>query len=362
MSDELRTLLLSLALVGVVLVVAPLAPLVLVYAERKLMARIHRRFGPWHVGPMGLLQTIADTVKLALKEDLTPDRAIRLVYHAAPFFAVVPAMAVLAGIPLAREWLVSSLEFGLVYVLAVSSLGILGFLMAGWGSGNKYALIGTVRVVAQAISYELPLVVTALSVAVVAGTLDLREIVDAQSKIWFAVVMPVAFGIFVLAGLAELARLPFDITIAESELMGGPWVEYSGLRWSMFMLTEYLGVVVMAFLTTILFLGGWQGPWLPGFIWLLLKSFAVMGVMLWLRGVVPRLRIDQLMSLAWRVMLPLAFLNLIGASVYVVFGGPATIVVGVLSAVPAGWFYAVRWRRFARPVAVKPTFRTRATL
>ncbi len=362
MSDELQTLLLSLALAGVVAVVVPVSPLVLIYAERKLIGRIQRRFGPWHVGPMGLLQTIADAVKLLLKEDLTPARAIRVVYHAAPFFTLVPVMAVLAGIPLAREWLVQSLEFGLVYVLAVSSLGILGYLMAGWGSGNKYALIGSVRLVAQAISYEIPLMVAAISVAVVAGSLDLREIVEAQATVWYALVMPVAFLIFVLAGLAELARPPFDIAIAESEVMGGPWVEYSGIRWSIFMLTEYVGLLVVALLTTILFLGGWQGPWLPGVLWLLLKSVAVMGVLLWLRGTVPRLRVDQFMSLAWRVMLPLALVNLVVASVYVVFGGPATAVTGVLSAVLATVFYARRWRRFASPVAVQRTFRSRATL
>ena len=362
MSDELRTLLLSVGVVGVALVIVPVAPLVLVYAERKLVARIQRRFGPWHVGPMGLLQTVADMIKLLLKEDLTPRRATRMVYLAAPFFAVIPAMAVVVGIPFAREWLVSSLDFGLLYVLAIPSLGILGFLMAGWGSGNKYAMIGTARVVAQAISYELPLVIAAVSVALVAGSMNLAVIVEAQTTIWFGLVMPVAFVIFVLAGLAELARVPFDITIAESEIMGGPWVEYSGLRWSMFMLTEYASMVVLAVLTSLLFLGGWQGPWLPGTLWLVLKAAAVILLILWMRGAVPRLRIDQLMSLAWRVMLPLAFMNLIVASVYVVFGGPATAVTGVLVAIPAFVFYRARWRRFANPAPVKPTFRTRATV
>ena len=361
MSPELRTLLLSLAVVGVIVVIVPLAPIVLVYAERKLIGRIQRRMGPWHVGPLGLLQTIADTVKLLLKEQLMPKRALPIAYLLAPMLVVVPAMAVVAGIPLGREWFVRALDLGLLYILAVPSLGIIGFLMAGWGSGNKYAMLGTARVVAQAISYELPLVVAVLSVGLVAGTLNLSEVVEAQRTVWYALVMPVAFGVFLLAGLAELARLPFDITTAESEIMGGPWVEYSGIQWSMFFLAEYANMLVVAILATLLFLGGWQGPWLPSVLWLLIKVAGVLALMLWLRGAVPRIRIDQLMSLAWRVLLPLAIANFMVAGVFVVFGGPAAAVSGGLLAAPAFLFYRSRWRGFANPALVKPVFRTRAT-
>jgi len=222
-------------------------------------------------------------------------------------------------------------------------------------------MLGTARVVAQAISYELPLVVAVLSVGLVAGTLNLSEVVEAQRTVWYALVMPVAFGVFLLAGLAELARLPFDITTAESEIMGGPWVEYSGIQWSMFFLAEYANMLVVAILATLLFLGGWQGPWLPSVLWLLIKVAGVLALMLWLRGAVPRIRIDQLMSLAWRVLLPLAIANFMVAGVFVVFGGPAAAVSGGLLAAPAFLFYRSRWRGFANPALVKPVFRTRAT-
>ena len=242
------------------------------------------------------------------------------------------------------------------------ALGIVGHLMAGWGSGNKYAMLGAARVVAQGISYELPLVLAAVAVALVASSMNLVDIVEAQSTIWFALVMPVGFVIFLAAGMAELARAPFDSMIAESEIVGGAPLEYTGIRWAMFMLAEYASMLVVSILTTILFLGGWQGPWLPGTLWLFIKVAVVVTFIIWGRGALPRLRIDQLMAFAWRVLLPLAFLNLIGAAVYVVFGGVATAVVGGVFAVAAFWFYRWRWQRFANPEPVKPVFRSRATI
>ena len=362
MSEELRTLLMSVAVAVFAFAITAAAALVFTIVERKIMGRIQRRFGPWHVGPMGTLQSVADMVKLLFKEDLRPRRAVGIVHYVAPIVVVVPAIAIVSGIPLYRHWLVEALDFGVLFILAIPAVAVVGHLMAGWGSGNKYSMLGAARVVAQAISYELPLVLAAVAVALLAGTMNLVDIVEAQSTIWFALVMPVGLLIFLAAGIAELARAPFDVMIAESEIVGGAPLEYTGIRWAMFMMAEYGSMLVVSILTTILFLGGWQGPWLPGTVWLFIKATAVITFIIWGRGALPRLRIDQLMAFAWQVLLPLAFLNLIGAAVYVVFGGGATAVVGSVFAIAAFWFYRWRWQRYANPEPVEPVFRSRATI
>ena len=330
----------------VLLILAPLIALVFTYAERKLLGRIQQRMGPWHVGPMGLFQAPADAIKLLMKESLTPEKAERWIYLIAPFLVFGPTIAVLTGIPFTRELVAANLDLGLLYVLALPAVVIIGFVMAGWGSGNKYALIGTARMVAQAISYELPLLVSVLGVALLANSLDLTVIVEAQaSTVWYVVVQPTAFAIFIMAGLAETSRTPFDIAIAESEVMGGPLIEYSGIRWAMFFLAEYVNVFILAALSTVIFLGGWAGPFLPPILWFALKTGFVVTFILWLRATLPRLRIDQLMALCWKVLLPLSLLNLVVVSVQAVYGWLPMIALVPLSVVLAFWFYRRAWTR-----------------
>ena len=321
--------------------------LALTYIERKLIARFHQRMGPMRTGPFGLLQPVADALKLLAKEDFIPGSVDRLSFWIAPIVVFVPAFVAWVTIPFTRDIVIQNLDFGIFYILAVSGLSTAGILMAGWGSFNKYAMLGAVRSAAQLMSYELPLIVGVLGVVMISGSLDLKVIVADQDGLWFAVMQPLALILFLVAGLAEVARAPFDIPVAESEVVGGPFVEYSGMHWSMFSLAEYANTFAVAVLTTLLFLGGWRGPgpdagWGQDVMmafWVLLKTSLVLVAIIWIRVTVPRLRIDQLMSLAWVVLLPLAFVNMILTAVYLYYGWPDwTIVVmsfAVLAAVAA---------------------------
>jgi NADH-quinone oxidoreductase subunit H len=295
-------------------------PLVVGQAEHKVMAHMQGRLGPMYAGGFhGWAQLVADGVKFVQKEDVTPAAADRRVFRLAPGVALVPYLVAMAAIPLAPGVVGADLDAGLLFVLAASAVGVLGTLMAGWSSANKYALLGGLRTAAQLLSYELPIVLAASSVAMAAGTLSLSGIVQAWRPWWLLWQAP-ALVCFVIAGVAELARPPFDMPVADSEIVFGPYTEYTGLRFAFFLLSEYAGIVVLAALTAVLFLGGWRGPAdeALGWLWTLVKTGAVALLVIWVRVAWPRLREDQLQSLAWKVLVPLALAQLAVTGVVVV--------------------------------------------
>ncbi|MER6576581.1 NADH-quinone oxidoreductase subunit NuoH [Nonomuraea sp. NPDC001023] len=294
----------------VILVVFLVLPLIVGQTEHKVMAHMQSRLGPMYAGGFhGWAQLIADGVKFMQKEDVIPAAADRRVFMIAPGVALVPYLVVLIVIPLDRGLVAVDLDLGLFFVLAVMGVGVLGAIMAGWSSANKYSVLGGMRAAAQLMSYELPLVLAASSVAMAAGTLSMPGIVEAWQW-WWLPWQAIGGVVFFVAGLAELRRPPFDMPIAESEIIMGPMTEYTGMRFALFMLSEYAGIVVLSFLTTVLFLGGWHGPFLPGWIWTLIKVFSLAFVVIWLRVTYPRLREDQLQKLAWAGLVPLALVQL----------------------------------------------------
>ena len=326
----------ALVRLGVLAMVIPVLPLVLVYLERKIIGRIQMRLGPMRVGPHGTLQTVADTIKLLTKEDLRPVSADRWTFELAPFVVVVPTLVAFVTLPLTGGLFIRNLSLGLFFIVAVSGLSIVGFVMAGWGSDNKYALLGGVRAAAQLISYEIPLVLAVLAVVMIGQSLNLEELVNQQGRVPFVVWQPLAFFIFATAGLAEVYRNPFDIPVAESEVVGGPFIEYSGIRWSMFQLAEYATSSLIAVLAALIFLGGWNwplgneaGPWLQAPLMFLKTSFFIL-LFFWVRASLPRLRIDQLMAFCWQVLLPFAFLQIIINGLVLVYEWPDWTL-GVLS-------------------------------
>ncbi|TXK35490.1 NADH-quinone oxidoreductase subunit NuoH [Nonomuraea sp. C10] len=295
---------------AVILVVFLALPLVVGQTEHKVMAHMQSRLGPMYAGGFhGWAQLIADGVKFMQKEDVIPAAADRRVFMIAPGVALVPYLVVLIAIPLDDGFVGVDLDLGLFFVLAVMGVGVLGAIMAGWASANKYSMLGGMRAAAQLVAYELPLVLAASSVAMAAGTLSLPGIVEAWQW-WWLPWQAIGGVVFFVAGLAELRRPPFDMPIAESEIIMGPMTEYTGMRFALFMLSEYAGIVVLSLLTSVLFLGGWQGPLLPGWLWTLVKVFALAFVVIWLRVTFPRFREDQLQKLAWAVLVPLALLQL----------------------------------------------------
>ena len=307
----------------------------LTWLERKLLGRLQRRLGPTRTGPMGLMQPMADALKLILKEDIIPASSEKAIFWVAPIIVVVSAFMIWVTIPAAHGLVIQNLDLGLFYIIAFSVVGILGLVLAGWGSANKYGTLGGLRAAAQLISYEIPIIMVAISVAMLAQSLDMREIVNAQDDYIFFLVQPLGLVIFFIAGLAEVGRTPFDIYFAESEIVGGPFVEYSGAHWSVFFLAEYINTFAIAALTVILFFGGWSGPWLSGdwgIIWFLAKVYLVIMVIFWVRGTFPRLRIDQLMAFAWKVMVPLSFLLVVITAVYQFYGWPAWTLTAMSSA------------------------------
>lgn len=302
--------------------------LALTYIERKVIARVQQRLGPTRTGPAGLFQPVADALKLLTKEDLRPRLADRWVFELAPFLVFVPVFLAFVALPYSHDWGIRFSALALFYILAVSSVNIVGWLMAGWGSDNKYALLGAVRAVAQMISYEIPLVLAALSIAMVSNTLDLREIIEQQNHIPNVVIQPLPFILFIIAMMAELNRNPFDIPVAESEVVGGVTVEYSGIRWSFFQLAEYTGLFILAVLGADLFLGGYAFPWFKGawfgiqLIMTFIKASALILAMMWLRATFPRMRVDQLMAFAWKVLIPLAFVQVFVNGFWLVYRWP----------------------------------------
>ena len=335
-----------LALLAIVALMT-LTVLILIYVERKLAARMQNRMGPMRVGPHGILQSLADAVKLIGKEDLRPAGADRWVFELAVFAVFVPTFLAFVAIPFTRDWVVSFLDLGLFYVVAVTGLSFLGFLMAGWASDNKYALLGGLRAAAQLISYEIPLVLSLLAVAMVAGTLNLSEIVAFQNKVPIIVWQPLAFFIFMLAALAELERQPFDIPTAESEVVGGPFIEYSGIRWSMFFLASYASLFIYSLLGAVIFLGGWLWPMGAEagvglqILWTFLKTSLLIFLFIWFRFTLPRLRIDQLMSYCWKVLIPLSFLQIFMNGLVLVYKWPDGILLITSGAGLALAFYII---------------------
>ncbi|MDM5190919.1 NADH-quinone oxidoreductase subunit NuoH [Bacillus sp. DX4.1] len=286
-----------------------------ILAERKVMGFMQGRIGPNQVGGrFGLLQTVADVLKLLLKEDSIPKAADKPLFILAPVIAFAPAFMVLAVIPFTDKFQFADIGVGLLYYIAISGITTIGVVTGGWASNNKYSLLGGMRAAAQMISYEIPLVMSVIGVVLLAGSLNLNEIVQSQEKIWYIFVQPVGFVIFLIAAVAELNRTPFDLPEAESELVSGYHTEYSGFRWAFFMLSEYVYFFGMASLITVLFLGGWQPilflGFIPGAVWFALKFSCVVFLLIWFRVTFPRMRGDQLMEFGWKVLLPIALANI----------------------------------------------------
>ena len=305
--------------------------------ERKVIALVQSRLGPMRVGPRGVLQPIADAIKLMLKEDITPARADKWVFTIAPMMVLVPALIVFAVIPFGPEvnlfgrlepLYITDINVGLLYIVSVASLGVYGIILGGWASNSKYPLLASLRASAQLISYEVAVTMTLVSMIVTAGTLSMVGIVEAQreSGLWFLFVQPVAFVLFFIGGLAETNRAPFDMPEAEQELTGGFHTEYSGMRFALFFLAEYANMIVISSVATTLFMGGWLRPFpsvealgfldlIPSWIWFIGKTFAFLYVFLWIRATLPRYRYDQLMRLGWKVLIPIAIGNVVVSGV-----------------------------------------------
>ncbi len=304
----------------IVLVGFLVVPLVVGQLEHKAMAHMQSRVGPMYAGAFhGWAQLVADGVKFVQKEDVVPAAADRVVFKIAPVVALLPYLVALLVVPIGPGLVGADLDVSLFFVLAVMGVGVIGTLMGGWSSANKFSLLGGIRVAAQLMAYELPFVLAAASVAMAAGTLSLTGIVEAWNP-WWLLWQGIAMVVFFTAGLAELQRPPFDMPVADSELVFGPYTEYGGLRFAVFLLAEYAGIVLLSLLTSVLFLGGWHGPFEDqlGWLWTLLKMFAVSFVVIWLRVAYPRLREDQLQRLAWQGLVPLALVQLALTSVGVV--------------------------------------------
>ena len=290
------------------------------YMERKVVAFMQHRVGPAYAGPSGLLQPIADAVKLIFKEDVVPSNVERVIFALAPAISFVPAILTFAVVPFAADtvlfgreikMVISDLNIGILFVFAVTSLGVYGIVLAGWSSGSKYSLMGALRSSAQMISYEIGYGLSIIGVVLLANTLSLRELVEQQASVfdWFVFRQPLGFLLYLTCAIAETNRLPFDMPEAESELVAGYHTEYSSMRFATFFISEYANMLAVSAVGATLFFGGWQGPWLPSIVWFVLKVFLFMFLYIWLRGTLPRFRYDQLMSFGWKVLLPLALLN-----------------------------------------------------
>ena len=289
----------------------------LIYAERKIAGHMQARTGPNRVGPLGLLQPIADVLKLFFKEEFIPDGSNRVIFHIAPMLAVIPALITFSVIPFGPNFLVTDINVGLLLFLAMSSLGVYAITLGGWSSNNKYALLGGLRSSAQMISYELAMGLSTIGVLLLAGSLSLVKIVEAQRTWPFVVFQPLAFAIFMITALAETNRAPFDLPEAEAELVAGFHTEYSSMKFGLFFLGEFANVITICSIAVTLFLGGWNGPWLPDslkFLWFFAKLALLLFFFIWVRWTYPRLRYDQLMHLGWKVLLPLSLLNVVGTA------------------------------------------------
>jgi NADH-quinone oxidoreductase subunit H len=305
---------------GAVLIFFLTAPLVIGYVEHKVLAHMQARLGPMEAGRFhGWAQLIADGVKFIQKEDITPAAADKWVFVLAPILVIVPVILIFVVIPFGPGYWAVNLDLGLFFALAISAIGVIGMLMAGWASANKFSLIGAIRGAAQLIAYELPLVLAAAAVAMQAGTLSLVGIVEAQTSYWYVLPQFVGFGIFVTASLAELSRPPFDMPIADSEIIFGHMTEYTGIKFGLFLLSEYAGIVALSGLATVMYLGGWHSILIPGIpapLWTLAKIGAISFLVIWLRATYPRLREDQLQKMAWKYLIPFALINILLTGIF----------------------------------------------
>ena len=283
----------------------------LIYLERKFCAYLQQRLGPNRLGPRGLFQSVADVVKLLGKEDIIPKNVDRRVFVVASLLVMVPALLIYAVIPFGKNMVAVNLNLGLFYFLAISGTASIPILMAGWGSNNKYSLLGGMRVVAQMISYEIPLIFSLLGVVMLSGSLNLTEIIAAQHEVWFIFLQPIAFIIYLIAATAELNRGPFDLPEGEQEIIAGPFTEYSGMRYALFYLAEYTNMFAISALTVTLFLGGPSGPLLPSWIWFILKTYGIILVFMLVRWTFPRIRLDHMMSLNWKYLIPISLMNIL---------------------------------------------------
>jgi NADH-quinone oxidoreductase subunit H len=299
-------------------------------AERKILGWMQLRPGPNRVGPWGMMQPAADAAKLILKEDLTPETADPLLYKLAPFISLLTAFAVYAIIPFGASssgatWAIGDVNAGILFILAITSLGVYGITLGGWASGSKYPLLGSVRSTAQMISYELAMSLSFIGVLLLAGTTSLDGIVNAQTRWWFFVPQFVGFVIYVITAVAETNRVPFDLVEAETELVAGFHTEYSGLRFGLFFIAEYVNMLTVSCIATLLFFGGWRAPFgltaIPGVAWFVIKVACFMFFYMWLRATLPRLRYDRLMAFGWKVLLPVATLNLVVTAIVVAYRG-----------------------------------------
>ncbi len=337
------------ALLRIVFIVALMTinAFALIYLERKILARLQARVGPTRTGPIGTLQSIADALKLVTKEDVRPITADRWAFELAPYIAFVPVFLIFVPMPFTETWFIRDLNLGLLYVFGVLGLNIVGVVMAAWGSDNKYALLGGVRAAAQAISYEIPMLLIIVAVVMVAAgrlaadgdaslAASINAIVGDQTTTPYILLQPLGFVIFLIGALAELHRPPFDMPIAESEVVGGYFVEYSGMRWGMFFLAEYTALFLMVLLASSLFLGGWNWPFGADvglglqIVLTLVKTSVMIVLVIGSRALFPRLRIDQLMSFSWKVLLPFAIVQVIANGIIMAYGG-ADWVLGLVS-------------------------------
>jgi NADH-quinone oxidoreductase subunit H len=336
----------------IILVFILLMVLMFIWFERRAMAIMQARLGPNRAGPFGLFQSAADALKILIKEDIIPARGDKAVHWLAPAVAFVPVMMVFAVIPFQGGALLADLNIGVLYIVAISSITTLGIFMAGWASNNKYSTLGAMRQVASVVSYEIPVVLSLVGVILLAGSLSMQQIVAAQN-IPFILLQPLGFLLFFTGALAEINRAPFYLTEADSELVAGYMTEYSGMKFGLFFLAEYGEALVISAIVTTLFLGGWRGPLLPDWLWFLVKVFIVFFVIVWIRTTVPRLRIDQLMALAWKFLFPLALLNLLITAVEILVWPavslwlfvPVNIAIAIVLVVLWSKFFKLGWGR-----------------
>ena len=298
--------------------------IVSIYVERRGIAKLAARVGPNRTGPFGILQALADGVKVLLKENITPAASDKVIFWLAPIVVFAPVIMVFSVVPFQNGAMLADLNIGVLFVVAVSSISTLGVFMAGWSSSNKYSLIGAMRMVAAVVSYEMPVVMAIAGVVLLAGSLSMNDIVLAQN-VPFILLQPLGFAVLLIGGLAEINRSPFDLMEADSELTAGFHTEYSGMKFAMFYLGEYGEAVVLSAVITTLFLGGWKGPLLPPWLWFILKVVFMFFIMVWIRATMPRVRIDQLMALAWKFLFPLAIINLLITGLQVLAGWPENL-------------------------------------
>lgn len=302
----------------------------MIWLERKIMAHMQVRLGPMRVGPHGLLQPIADGIKLLFKEDIIPEKASKLLFVLAPAMAMIPAMLTFAVIPFGDtvkilgykvDLVITDINIGFLYIFGVSSLGIYGVVMAGWASNNKYSLLGGIRSSAQMISYELTLGLSLIGVVMLTESLSLVDVVNAQARLWNIILQPLGFFIYFTSAIAEVNRCPFDLPEAESELVAGYHTEYSSMKFAMFFMAEYANMITVSAIAVTFFLGGWQGPFLPPVVWFMLKLSGCLFFFIWIRSTFPRLRYDQLMHFGWKFLLPLSLLNILITGLVMVIKG-----------------------------------------